>query len=770
MPPMPERPGLRSLLRALGRRRPRTSGALRVDGLNAEVAINRDQWGIPHVEASTDADAWFGLGFCHGQDRGFQLELLARAGRGTLSEALGQAALPIDRLSRTLGFRRVANAQVALLDAGVVATLEAYAAGVNAAAAASPRPHELVLLRSRRTRWKAVDVLAFQGLQSLSLAGSWDAELARLGILLADGPESLAAVDRPYPDWLPVVTPVGASAGAAVGRLADDIALLRDLAGGPGASNAWAIAGARTRSGVPLLANDPHLAPGVPPPWYLAHIRTPDWALAGASFVGGPAFPSGHNGHAAWGITAACTDAADLFWEELDATAGTARGPDGPEPVERRLEEIVVRGAPAFVEEIVQTARGPIITPLLDGMSVALSLAATWLRPAPVRGLLEVHRARDFASFRQAFADWPGPALNVVYADAGGHIGWQVIGSLPRRRTGSGTLPVPAWERGWEPAPLPYDELPWTIDPAPGFVVSANNAPRVDDTDQPFLGVDWLDGYRAARIIDALSADDGWDVEACARLQLDLMSLPWHELRDEVLAAAAGGEETQSAGELLAGWDGMLSADSPAASVFELLMAELASAMARRSAPGGWRWAVGGGFGTALPRTGFGARTAGRVVAGLRDGGDHAPLIRQALQAAVGTLAARFGADASAWSWGRVRPLRLLHPLGAARPLDRILNLGPVPVGGDTNTVAQAGVSPLDPLGNPAAIANQRSVIDLSDPERSRFALAGGQSGNPLSPHYGDLFELWQRGEGVPIAWSPEAVTAVTRDRLILRP
>lgn len=770
MPPMPERPGLRTLLRALGRRRPRARGTLRVDGLEAGVTVRRDRWGIPHVEAANDHDAWFGLGFCHGQDRGFQLELLARAGRGALAEILGLAALPIDRLSRTLGFRRVATAQLPLLEPGVLATLEAYAAGVNAAAAASPRPHELVLLRARRTRWEAVDVLAFQGLQSLSLAGSWDAELARLTILLADGPDALAAVDQPYPDWLPVVTPVGASAGPTLYRLADDIELLRDIAGGPGASNAWAIAGPRTCAGAPLLANDPHLAPGVPPPWYLAHLRTPDWGVAGASFVGGPAFPSGHNGHAAWGITAACTDAVDMFWEELDATTGTARGPDGPEPLMRRLEEIAVRGAPAVIEEVVETARGPVVTPLLDGVSVALSLAATWLRPAPVRGFLEVHRARDFATFRDAFADWPGPALNVVYADAGGHIGWQLIGSLPRRRTGNGTLPLPAWVARWHDDLLPYEDLPWTLDPPAGFVASANNAPRPDAADEPFLGVDWLDGYRAARIVEVLAAHDAWDVEACARLQVDVTSLPWRELRDAVLAAAAGAEETRTAGELLSGWDGLASQGSAAASVFELFMAELASALTRRSASNGWRSALGGGFGPSLPRTVFGARTAGRVVAALRDGGDHAPLIRQALHAALATLTARSGADASAWAWGRIRPLRLLHPLGVARPLDRVLNLGPVAVGGDTNTVAQAGVQPLDPLGNPAAIANQRSVIDLADVERSRFALAGGQSGNPLSPQYGDLFELWQRGQGVPIAWSSEAVAAATVATLTLEP
>jgi penicillin amidase len=202
---MPRRPGPRSLLRLLGRRLPATLGELHVGGIAGPVTIGRDRWGIPHITASGDADAWFALGFCHGQDRAFQLEILARAGRGRLAEILGSGAVGIDRLSRTLGFRRVALAQRPLLDADVVATLEAYVAGINAARRVTPRPHELVLLRATGSDWEVADVLSFMGLQSLALGASWDAELARLAILLADGADALRAVDETPVPWLPVV-------------------------------------------------------------------------------------------------------------------------------------------------------------------------------------------------------------------------------------------------------------------------------------------------------------------------------------------------------------------------------------------------------------------------------------------------------------------------------------------------------------------------------------------------------------------------------------
>ena len=539
-----------------------------------------------------------------------------RAGAGWPS-CSGPGALPIDRLSRTLGFHRLALAQVQTLDADVLDTISAYVSGINAARASSPRPHELVLLRAKPSTWNVEDVLAFDGLQSLALAGNWDTELARLAILDADGPEALEAVEPPYAAWQPVVTPTGGRAGEPLARLAEGLSRLRDLVGAPGGSNAWAVAGPRSASGAPILANDPHLGPAIPPPWYLAHLRAPGWELAGASFVGGPAFATGFNGHAAWGITAACTDSSDLFWEELSADGRTARGPDGPEPVERIVESIPVRGAAPVVEEILVTRRGPIVTRLFErGVTRALSMRATWLEPLPVRGFLGVHRARDFATFRDAFRSWPGPSLNVVYADIDGHVGWQLVGALPRRRTQGGLLPQPAWDGGWEEEHLPYDDLPWVLDPPAGFVVSANNAPRADEASAPYLGADWLDGYRAARITEVLADRTGWDVERSMALQVDTVSVPWRELRELVLAAAPDDSIT----ELLRAWDGKVAADSAAASVYELLVSELACAVARDEAPNGWRWAVGGGFGQAVPRTSFGARTLSRLVDRLRAG------------------------------------------------------------------------------------------------------------------------------------------------------
>jgi penicillin amidase len=770
---------MRLIVRLLGRRLPRTNGRLGMDGLAGRVTVRRDGWGIPHIDAASEADAWFGLGFCQAQDRAFQLETLLRVGRGTLAELVGPGGLAADRMSRRLGFSHVAAAQLPLLDDEVRAGVEAYVRGVNAGLTRGlpRRPHEFVLLRSHPTPWQDTDVLAFAGLQSFALSANWDAELARLKILSEDGPDALLALDQAHPQSQPLSVPVAASAGPALARLADDLATFAAAAPSAGGSNNWAIAGSRTASGRPLLANDPHLAPRLPAPWYLAHLRCPEWEVAGASFVGGPALPVAHNGHAAWGITAGLTDQADLFIEEIGPDGSSVRGADGFVECQVREELITVRGGDTVVERVLVTPRGPIVSPFLDGAPAALSLSAVWLRPMPIRGFLACLRARDFETFRATFAHWPGPALNVVYADADGHIGYQLVGQLPRRRRGHGTLPLPGWlpDVGWHDELVPFADMPSTIDPEMGFVASANNRPAADG-EGPFLGVDWMDGHRQARIVESLSARSDWDVAACAALQLDVASLPWRRVREIALALPVADAEGEQAIELLAAWDGRVAADSPAATIFELWLAEMGHRIARAKAPASWQYALGAGFGEIVPLTIFHSGSAAQTVERLLEQPEGwfergwPTEAAAALSSALGWLRTEYGPDPTRWAWGRLRTLTLRHPMGQQALLADAFNIGPVPMPGDGSTPLQAASGPLRPLDNPGYLPNTRAVIDLADLEASRWALAGGQSGNPLSRHYRDLFAVWLRGDAVPIPWSEAAVAAATASTLTLEP
>jgi penicillin amidase len=762
----------------LGRRLPITRGMRAVRGLDAPIRIHRDRWGIPCIEAGSEADACFGIGFCHGQDRTFQLEVLLRLVRGTLAELLGAAALSIDLLSRHIGFLHSARAQWPLQDAAGRKLLDAYAAGVNAGTSAGlrRRPHEFALLGARPTPWEPTDSLGVLKVLSFTLATNWDSELARLHVLTKDGPEALAALDPAYPHWLPVTAPPGQAAGPAFDRLEADLAAFEGVARG-GGSNNWAVAPGRTATGRPILANDPHLSALLPAHWYLVQARAPDFAVAGASFVGGPAVLAGHNGHAAWGVTAAIVDNTDLFIEQIGPDGASVRVGDGFVPCTVREETIRVRGGATVVERVLVTPRGPILTPAVDAPGPALSLRATWLEPAPVSGLLRLAHVRSFDDLRHHLGPWPATTQNVAYADAAGTIGWKIVGTAPRRRKGWGLLPLPGWDPsfGWEAEPVPDADMPWAVNPPEGFLATANNQPLPDGVG-PFLGADWIDGYRAAAIARALAARRDWDVAGTLALQTDQHTRAWDDLREAILGADAADPDARRALDLLRGWDGCVRIDSPAAAVYELFLSEMTGRTARAKAPRSYGYALGGRVHPLTDFNFFCFRRTGHLARLLRTrpaGWFKRPWpeeIGDALAAVVRRLRAGHGDDPAAWAWGRLRTLTLHHILGRRRRLARVFNIGPVPSGGDTDTINQAAVLPLAPLAGTDTIASARVVIDVGAWHNSRFVLPGGQSGNPFSPHYADLFPLWLRGEGVPIAWTPEEVRAAATQTLVLMP
>jgi penicillin amidase len=769
----------RLLFRLLGKRLPVTRGRIELEGPVAPLTIRRDRWGVPHIRAESTADAWFGLGFCQGQDRAFQIECFLRVIRGTLSGLVGREGLLIDRLSRRIGFHRAAARRMEVSAPEIREMVEAFAAGVAAGGRRGlrRRPHELALLRGELTPYTAADAAGVLSLMSFLLASNWDLELARLRVFIADGSEALRALDPAYPPWQPVSWPVAAAAGPALDRLEEHVEALGAALGCGAASNNWALAPARTASGRPLLANDPHLSPVMPPLWYLSHLETPRWALAGASFAGGPGMIAGHNGRIAWGVTAGLADNTDLFIEEVGPDKRSIRSPTGFVPCEVRRELIEVRRGPVVEEEVLVTPRGPIISPALEGESTAISLKATWLEPLPARGTLWLQEAASFEEFRRAFEEWPAMSFNLAYADSSGAIGWQFVGRTPRRRKGAGMAPLPGWdpEAGWEEEAVPFEAMPHGIDPGEGFIATANNPP-FPSGEGPFLGADFIDGYRQARILEALGSRSDWDVRSTQALQVDVVSLPWRELRGLLLGLEPADGEARLALDLLAGWDGDLKPESGPAAVFELFLAGIGERLARARAPRSFEYALGKGFTPLLPHNLFSVRRVAHLVRLLREqpaGWFTRPWeeeIAAALAGAVRELRRRLGDDPEGWSWGRLHAVTFVHSLGKVKALAGIFNRGPYPCGGDGNTVAQAAVDPLAPAGGALFVASLRLVVDVGNWDASRFVLPGGQSGNPRSPHYDDQLALYLRGEGIPIAWSPEEVERAAVEVLELKP
>ncbi len=828
----------RLLLRlALGRRLPITSGELRVRGVSAPVTVRRDKWGVPHIDAETDADAHFALGFCQGQDRAGQLEVMLRLGRGTLAEWVGADALPADRMSRHVGFRRAAEAQHKVLDAEARSAFEAFAAGLNAGAIQGlpQKPHEFAIVGGVPSAWDAADVLGMLKMMSFLLPSNWDVELARLRILLADGPDALTALD-PVQEPLPqtpspkkgggvgVESPSlfrgGVGEGSLLDQLLSDLSALQAFLPPGGGSNNWAISGSRTASGKPLLASDPHLSPTCPPPWYLAHVRTPRWEVAGATLAGTPGFPIGHNGFAAWGVTAGLTDNSDLFLETLGSDGRSVRQADGTfVPCEVLKEVIRVKGAPDVTDDVLITPRGPLLTPLVPDVKFAISLSATWLEPRPIVGFLHAPTARSFEEFRAPFASWPALPLNVLYADAGGTIGWQLVGEVPTRRGGRGLLPQPADapDSGWT-GTVPFEQMPFLANPECGYIATANDDPcwsqerptppaplpegkgekelgapsstsesRVSDSPfpsgrgaggvgpAPWLGADYIDPYRARRIRELLAArDNGWTLAECAALALDVQSTPWAEVRDIVLALTPADSDARIALELLREWDGRVETESPAAAVFELFVAEMCVRVAKVKAPKSWDTAIGEGALGIMPYNLFSDRRVSHLIRLLREqsAGWFAswPLEMEAVLAfVVKKLRRESGPGPGFWAWGHLRRLLLEHSLlGKHRWLGPVFNLGPVPWGGDGNTVSQAGARPADPTAFTHNMANMRTAFDLADLSKSTFVMCGGQSGNPLSPHHADQLPLWLRGESFVMPWDQADVIRAAVDTLRL--
>ncbi len=767
---------LGAVLRAtLGSRLPHVEGTLAVPGVRAPVTIRRDEHGVPYVEATSDEDAFYGMGFCQAQDRAFQIELYVRVARGTLSEIIGPEMLAVDRLSRRLGLTHIARAQLALLAPNVRMQFDSFARGVNDGLRMGGRrlAHEFALLGSEPSVFEPADILAILQFFAFALSSNWDAELARLRVLHHDGPEALAAVEASEASPVPgELLAVDVAVVRATERLVDDAQALAAIAGLGGASNQWALAPSRTATGRALLACDPHLGPTLPAPWYLMHVRAPSWAMSGACLPSQPIVSFGHNEHVAWCLTAGHADNTDLFLERLGPDSASALHGERYEPCTVREEIIRVKGASDVHERVLVTRHGPIVT---GAAPIALSMRATWMAHRQLTGY-DLYLARSVDEARVAYASYPSVSENRVMADVEGNILSQMVGDVPVRRKGNGMIPMPGWdpEVGWEDEPLPFDALPSAKNPSEGYLASANNRPR-HAHGAAFLGVDWLDGHRYERITECLAARSDWDVPSSQALQLDQTSIVWRTIREPVLAALRGGD-CEPGLRLLEQWDGVVAATSSGAAVFELFLAEMMWRSAAAKAPRRWRALLGDGTNAIMPHGIMGLRRVGHLAKKLVEqpagwfAAGWPTEMQRALASALARLRGVAGDDVDAWAWGRVRPLTLMHPVGSKAPMDRIFNIGPLPCGGDATTIPQASVPFTDPLSNPIGIANLRAVIDVGNWEASRYVLAGGQSGNPLSPHYRDQVRRWQRNDGIAIAWSPSSVRAAARATLCLTP
>jgi penicillin amidase len=780
---------------------PMVDGTTSVTGISAPIDIVRDADAIPHIFAATKADALFGLGYAHAQDRLWQMEFQRRIGYGRLCEIFGAAALPQDRFLRTVGFGRAARAAWENTPEWARQQMNAYVSGVNAFLAThhgTGLPLEFSLLRFEPEAWAGPDVLVWVKMMAWDLSSNYTLELLRHDLIRTVGAERMAALMPPYAgnglsilggssrlpttedtghteekpkkDFSSMSSVVANSWGAALATsLSQGPPSVRHFLMGSAAealgSNNWVVDGTRTASGKPLLANDPHLGTHVPSTWYLAHMSAPDFDVIGATLPGTPAVALGRNRSIAWGATNVAADVEDLYRERLDEAGKEVEFQGAKVPIATILETILVRGAEAVQLQVRVTRHGPLVSDAINATNASPNTPAGAPRPAPLEPLafrwtaldpddstmvafLQLNEARNWSQFTEALRSFVVPSQNFVYADVEGHIGYYAPGRIPIRASGDGSRPAEGWSgeaewTGW----VPFEELPHLYDPPTHQIVTANNRPAPADY-RHHLGLEWVEPYRAQRITDLLQGAAKLTPDDFARMQADTVSLHAKTLLPLLLAhVQPQSTPDRQAVELLRQWNADATAGSAAEAIFEAWFYDLVPTM------------VGDELealvmNTYRSRFSFVTRflvqtlTDPKAAAWCDD--VKSPRVETcndavtlALSHGVADLTKRLGSDMARWRWDAVHPAVFPHSgLDAVAAMRPLLSRA-VPNGGDWSTV---NVGPID-VDHPFeqhSVPGYREIIDLSPANDSRFLNDIGQSGHPLSAHYDDFLSDWR--------------------------
>ena len=818
---------------------PQHAGEIAVTGLDYPVEILRDEWGIPHIYASNMHDLVFAQGYTQAQDRWWQMEFFRHTASGTIEELTGKDddLLATDIFIRTLDWRGVAEEEARSYDEETMAQLQAFADGVNAYIA-SRNPGDLAMeysalklvgIEIELEPWTPIDTLAFAKVMAWDLGPGTGGEEERstlyelLGQEMAD---QLMTPPWPYgerptiiqPEDLPGAASTGSAGVATTATVVEKEILLAasglpdmNLCFGHGrgiGSNNWVVDGSMTQSGMPLLANDPHLGIQMPSIWYQIglHCHPPDGSeepplnVVGFAFSASPAVIVGHNDYIAWGVTNVGPDVLDLYqirvnpgnplqyewngeWRDMTVRDETICFGDGEEPI-----TIQVR----------QTHLGPIIndneidedTGEVQGFNNEDPLAAHWtaLEPGTLsQAVVKLNEATDWQGFRNALQYWDVPSQNFVYADIEGNIGYQTPGRIPIRKAGhSGLVPVPGWtdEFEWQGF-IPFDRLPRVVNPECGYVATANQAlvplqyydqlvEEMGEGRNYVISQEWDYGQRAQRIVELLQEKAPHTIATFQAIQGDNKHVSAERLLPYLGDLRFEDTELAEARGWLLQWDYQCDMDSPRVVLYAHFWARLLDNLysdqldedmeARGSGRDMWATFL-------LMQEPDSAWWDDIETEDTVESRDY--ILLRSFREAYGEAVAALGEDRSEWRWGDVHTATFVsYPLGLSGIglIEDMVNRGPVAVNGSTsvvnNTVWDAASGNFTVLGLPS----MRMIVDLSDLTRSVTVHTTGQSGHPFSPHYDDMIDLWRNIEYYPMLWTRGQVESAAVYRLVLEP
>jgi penicillin G amidase len=765
---------------------PKTSGTI-VTGVNEPVEIYRDQYGVPHIIATSMEDLVFAQGYAQAQDRMWQMDMSRRGVSGRLSEILGADFVETDYFTLTVGFLRAAEKNYDLLSPETKILLEAYADGVNAYIDDNVKrlPPEFTLLGYKPEPWTTMDSLAIGVYMSWYLGGNMQSELFHAALVEEVGVDLAVELFPDYPEYGPIIAPT-VTDGLTLDE--DDVAKLLDLSriaelNGktkfvPGlGSNNWVIGGELTEGRGAILANDMHLGMGLPSIWHNIHLILKDeMNITGVMFPGIPGVIVGFNEHIAWGVTNTGPDVQDLFLLELN--------PENPQQyryMDQWLEadifsaEIRIKGEEEpLVIEVAETRFGPVVSGVV-GLDIPMSLRWTALDGTrEFDAIIGLMRAANWDEFLANLENFMAPTQNFVYADREGNIGYRANGLIPIRRSGEGLLPADGRSdlNEWVGF-IPFVELPTVYNPPEGIIVTANH--RVVDEDYPyFISYQWAPPYRAMSIWTELEKSETYNLEDMIRGQtsfLNTQAFTLQKVLSDALLAADLEQTEAKAVEIFIAWLGnpYEEPDAVGPTIYNVLyykMMEL-TFLDEMGEEMYERFLHNRGNANAFDRmllsneSGWFNNVATETIEERDD------IIVLAFKETVAFLSEEIGPDPESWNWGKLHTITLKHNLGSVDALARIYNRGPYPVGGSFHTPANMSYQLTDPYGVTHS-APWRYMVNMDNYE-ALDVLAGGISGHPLSKHYNDQTEMWLAGEYKQMVFSIEEVQALPK-RLLLEP
>jgi penicillin amidase len=711
---------------------PRTSGTIETR-VSQPVEVSRDSLGVPHIKAKTLEDALFVEGYVTAEDRMWQMDTLRRLPAGELSEIIGVATLESDREARRLRLRRIAEQIYMGLSAADKSSFSAYARGINSYIESHHGRYgmEFRLLGYDPRPWSVVDSILVGLHMFRTLTSDWRTKLIKDQMLRGG-----------EPDKVNFLFPVRSGAEFAPGA---DIH--------PG-SNAWAVSGAHSASGKPLLSNDMHLEFSLPGVWYMAHLECPGMNVEGVELPGVPGIVAGHNDHIAWGVTNLGFDVQELYLEKIDLLSGRYLFAGKVEQARQEREFISVKGRATEELQLWVTRHGPIFQQM-DNKALALHWTAA--DPAIFHNVfLDIDRARNWEQFKAAIAQFGGPGQNFVYTDTDGNIGYHAAGKLPIRRNFYGDVPVDGstGENEWD-GYIPFDQLPQAYNPQNGFLVTANQNPFPPDF--PWhVGGTFASQHRSRQILDMLKASGNkLTPDDNLRIETDVYSGFSKFLARQLVAAyekrGATNPQFTDAVRMLRTWDGQMDRDHAEPFIVTLVFQDIRKAIAERASPGGG----------ALYETQISTSVVERLLKERPAGwfSDYNELLLRCFADGMEEGQRIQGGDPGRWKWGRYMFLDGKNPIGSQIPfVGKPFNIGPVPiqipfVGSYFNIgpVPMSGWSTTVKQTSRKLIPSERMTISTGKWDESLWSLPVGESGNVASFHYRDQWDAFYTGRGFPM-------------------